>query len=50
MHATLASGLLEEDLDRCSAAVQAVLDQIGPIAVRLKGPWDTRKYRRIYFR
>ena len=50
LHATLASGLLEADLDRCIAAVQAVLDQIGPIAVRLKGPFmGTRNTGRIYF-
>jgi hypothetical protein len=50
LHATLASGVLEADRDRCVAAVQDVLDQIGPISVRLKGPFmGTRNTGRIYF-
>ena len=49
LHATLA-GVPETDLDRCVAVVQALLDQIGPISVRLKGPFQgTRNTGRIYF-
>jgi hypothetical protein len=41
---------LEADLDRSVAAVQDVLDQIGPIPVRLTGPFmGTRNTGRIYF-
>jgi hypothetical protein len=50
LHATLASGISEADLDRCAAAVQALLDQIGSISVCLKGPFmGTRNTGRIYF-
>ena len=49
LHATLA-GVLETDLDRCVVVVQALLDQIGPISVCLKGPFlGTRNFGRIYF-
>jgi hypothetical protein len=49
LHATLAS-VPETDLDRCVAVVQAMLDQIGPISVCLKGPFlGTRNTGRIYF-
>lgn len=49
LHATLA-GVPETDLDRYVAAVQALLDQIGPISVCLKGPFQgTRNTGRIYF-
>jgi hypothetical protein len=50
LHATLASGIAEADLDRCAAAVQDRLDQIGSISVCLKGPFlGTRNTGRIYF-
>jgi hypothetical protein len=50
LHATLASGFSEADLDRCAAAVQDLLDQIGSISVCLKGPFmGTRNTGRIYF-
>jgi hypothetical protein len=50
LHATLASGLLESDLDRCAAALQDLLDQIGSISVCLKGPFvGSRNTGRIYF-
>jgi hypothetical protein len=50
LHATLASGISEADLDRCAAAVQDRLDEIGPISVCLKGPFQgTRNTGRIYF-
>jgi hypothetical protein len=50
LHATLASGISEADLVRCAAAVQDLLDQIGPISVCLKGPFQgTRNTGRIYF-
>ena len=49
LHATLA-GVPETDLDRSVAAVQELLDQIGPISVCLKGPFQgTRNTGRIYF-
>ncbi|WKA30843.1 hypothetical protein [Bradyrhizobium roseum] len=49
LHATLA-GVPESDLDRCVAEVQALLDQLGPISVRLKEPFQgTRNTGRIYF-
>ena len=49
LHATLA-GVQESDLDRYIAVVQALLNQIGPISVRLKGPFQgTRNTGRIYF-
>ena len=49
LHATLA-GVPDTDLDRCVAVVQTLLDQIGPISVRLKGPFQgTRNTGRIYF-
>jgi hypothetical protein len=49
LHATLA-GAPENDLDRYVAVVQALLDQIGPISVCLKGPFQgTRNTGRIYF-
>jgi hypothetical protein len=50
LHATLAGGIPETDLDRYAAAVQDLLDQIGPISVCLKGPFPgTRNTGRIYF-
>ena len=50
LHATLASGISEADLDRCAAAVQDLLDQIGSMSVCLKGPFlGTRNTGRIYF-
>jgi len=50
LHATLAGGILETDLDRCAAAVQDLLDQTGSISVCLKGPFlGTRNTGRIYF-
>ena len=49
LHATLAA-VPETDLDRYVAAVQDLLDQIGPISVCLKGPFlGTRNTGRIYF-
>jgi hypothetical protein len=50
LHATLASGISEADLDRCAAAVQNLLDEIGSISVCLKGPFQgTRNTGRINF-
>ena len=50
LHATLAGGVPETDLDRQVAVVQDVLDHIGPISVCLKGPFlGTRNTGRIYF-
>jgi hypothetical protein len=50
LHATLAGGVPESDLDRHAAVVQDRLDQIGPISVCLKGPFlGTRNTGRIYF-
>jgi hypothetical protein len=50
LHATLASGISEADLDSCAAAVQDLLDEIGSISVCLKGPFQgTRNTGRIYF-
>jgi hypothetical protein len=50
LHATLAGGVPESDLDRYAAVVQDLLDQIGSIAVCLKGPFlGTRNTGRIYF-
>jgi hypothetical protein len=50
LHATLASGISEADLDRCAAAVQNLLDEIGSISVCLKGPFQgNRNTGRIYF-
>ena len=50
LHATLASGMSEADLDRCATTVQNLLDQIGSISVCLKGPFQgTRNTGRIYF-
>jgi hypothetical protein len=50
LHATLASGLLEADLDRYAGAVQHLLDRVGSISVCLKGPFaGTRNTGRIYF-
>ena len=50
LHATLAGGIQEADLDRVVALVQDLLDQIGPISVCLKGPFvGTRNTGRIYF-
>ncbi len=50
LHATLASGISEADLDRCAAAVQDRLDEIGSISVCLKGPFQgNRNTGRIYF-
>lgn len=50
LHATLAGGIQEADLDRIVALVQDLLDRIGPISVCLKGPFmGTRNTGRIYF-
>jgi len=50
LHATLAGGVPESDIDRYGAVVQDLLDQIGPISVCLKGPFlGTRNTGRIYF-
>lgn len=50
LHATLASGVPETDLDRYIAVVQDLFDQIGPISVCLKGPFlGTRNTGRVYF-
>jgi hypothetical protein len=50
LHATLAGGLQEADLDRVVMRVQDLLDQIGPISICLKGPFlGTRNTGRIYF-
>ena len=50
LHATLAGGIQEADLSRVVASVQELLDQTGPISVRLKGPFlGTRNTGRIYF-
>lgn len=50
LHATLAGGVPESDLDRHAAVVQDLLDQIGSISVCLKGPFlGTRNTGRIYF-
>ena len=50
LHATLASGISEADLDRCAAAVEDRLDEIGSISVCLKGPFQgNRNTGRIYF-
>ena len=50
LHATLAGGVPETDLDRYAAVVQDLLDQIGSISVCLKGPFlGTRNTGRIYF-
>jgi hypothetical protein len=50
LHATLASGMSEADLDRHVAAAQELLQRTGPISICLKGPflgqWNTG---RIYF-
>ena len=50
LHATLASGIPEADLDRHAAAAQELLQRIGPISICLKGlflgQWNTG---RIYF-
>ena len=46
----LPAAFSEADLDRCAAAVQDRLDQIGSISVCLKGPFQgTRNTGRIYF-
>ncbi|KRR01826.1 hypothetical protein CQ12_13325 [Bradyrhizobium jicamae] len=50
LHATLASGISEADLDRCAASAQEVLDKTGPISICLKGPFlGNRNAGRIYF-
>lgn len=50
LHATLASGMAEADLDRCAASAQQVLYRTGPISVHLKGPFvGDRNFGRIYF-
>jgi hypothetical protein len=50
LHATLAGGIQEADLGRIVARVQGLLDQIGPISVRLQGPFMGNKNTgRIYF-
>jgi len=49
LHATLASGLLDADLDRWTIRVQEVLDRIGPISICLKGPFaGNRNTGRVY--
>jgi hypothetical protein len=50
LHATLASGFAEADLDRVAASAQQALDRTGPISVCLKGPFiGDRNFGRIYF-
>lgn len=50
LHATLASGIPEADLDRCAASAQEALDKTGPISICLKGPFlGNRNTGRIYF-
>ena len=50
LHATLASGFVEADLDRVVASVQQALDRTGQISVCLKGPFiGDRNFGRIYF-
>ena len=50
LHATLAGGLPEADLDRVVVRVQQLLDETGSISVCLKGPFlGTRNTGRIYF-
>jgi hypothetical protein len=50
LHATLAGGIQEADLDRVATLVQNLLDQTGPISICLKGPFlGTRNTGRIYF-
>lgn len=50
LHATLASGFAEADLDRVAASAQQALDRIDPISVCLKGPFiGDRNFGRIYF-
>jgi hypothetical protein len=50
LHATLAGGIQEADLDRIVAQIRDVLDQIGTISICLKGPFlGTRNTGRIYF-
>lgn len=50
LHATVAGGIEEADLDCVVGSVQELLDQVGPISVRLKGPFlGTRNTGRIYF-
>ena len=50
LHATLAGGIQETDIDRIVSLVQALLGRIGPISVCLKGPFlGTRNTGRIYF-
>jgi hypothetical protein len=49
LHATLASGMAEVDLDRWAASAREVLDRTGPISVQLKGPFiGDRNFGRIY--
>jgi hypothetical protein len=49
LHATLA-GIQEASLDSVVTRVQELLDQVGPISVRLKGPFlGTKNTGRIYF-
>lgn len=50
LHATLAGGIQEADLDRIVTRVQELLDRTGPISVCLKGPFlGTKNTGRIYF-
>jgi hypothetical protein len=50
LHATLASGFAEADLDRVVASAQRAFDRIGPVSVCLKGPFiGDRNFGRIYF-
>ena len=48
LHATLAGGIQEADLNRAAMLVQDLLNQIGPLSVCLKGPFlGTRNSGRI---
>jgi hypothetical protein len=50
LHATLAGGFAEADLDRVVASVQQAFDQAGPVSICLKGPFiGDRNFGRIYF-
>lgn len=50
MHATLAGGFAEADVDRVAALARQALNRTGPISVCLKGPFiGDRNFGRIYF-
>lgn len=50
LHATLASGFAEADLDRVIASVQRALEVTDPVSICLKGPFiGDRNFGRIYF-